>query len=160
MQTRVLHRLRRQKRARCWQWPTACPPALVLLESSNLCLAASIEPGSVMKIFTFASLFEEGKVRADEIINCEGGRWQTKDRTIMDSHSLGKVSVSEVFSNPATSGPVKCAMRMTPAAFYEHLRTLALARSGVSACREDLRQLRRRTVEIRRFILSMGYELN
>lgn len=88
----------------------------------NRCITDAIEPGSVMKIFTFASLFEDNKVTAGDLVDCMGGRWTMGNgRTIVDSHHMGVVPVCEVFANSSNVGSVKCASRMGAKEFWRHL---------------------------------------
>jgi cell division protein FtsI (penicillin-binding protein 3) len=76
-----------------------------------------------MKIFTYASLIEEDKIRSlDEIVNCEGGRWTVAGRTVVDSHAIGSVPVRTAFSQSSNVGAAKLAVtRLTPQRFYRNL---------------------------------------
>ena len=82
----------------------------------------SIEPGSVMKILTYAAAIDEGKLNLDDKIDCEGGSWNVDGRIVSDSHKgTGIVSAMEAFATSSNVGAVKVGMRMTPARFHERL---------------------------------------
>ncbi|MCX7017571.1 MAG: penicillin-binding transpeptidase domain-containing protein [bacterium] len=90
----------------------------------NRAVTDAIEPGSVMKIFTFASLLDENKLSLDDSVNCEGGRWSISGRTIVDAggHGMGTVPAKDVFKNSSNVGTVKLAIsRLTPQRFSKRL---------------------------------------
>jgi cell division protein FtsI (penicillin-binding protein 3) len=89
----------------------------------NRAIADAIEPGSVMKIFTYASLLEEDKIQSfKEIVDCSGGRWTVAGRTVVDSHALGAVPIVTAFAESSNVAAAKLAtMRLQPARFYKHL---------------------------------------
>lgn len=90
----------------------------------NRALTDAIEPGSVMKIFTYTSLLSEDKVTPDEYVSCGGLTWNVPGipRVITDSHSVGTVSVRKAFAESSNIGAVKLAMsRLTYQQFHTHL---------------------------------------
>lgn len=89
----------------------------------NRCITDAIEPGSVMKIFTYTSLLEEEKIRSfTEIVDCAGGRWSVAGRTVVDSHAMGAVPVVTAFAQSSNVAAAKLAVtRLQPARFYKHL---------------------------------------
>ncbi len=93
------------------------------LAMRNRAISDAIEPGSVMKIFTYASLIEENKVHSfQEIVDCSGGRWTVAGRTVVDSHAMGAVPLVTAFAQSSNVAAAKLAMtRLQPARFYKHL---------------------------------------
>lgn len=89
----------------------------------NRAITDAIEPGSVMKIFTYTSLLEEDKLRSfKEIIDCSGGRWTVAGRTVVDSHSMGAVPIVTAFAESSNVAAAKLAVtRLQPSRFYKHL---------------------------------------
>lgn len=89
----------------------------------NRAITDAIEPGSVMKIFTYAAAIEEGKIPSfREIIDCAGGRWTVAGRTVVDAHSMGAVPIVAAFAQSSNVAAAKIAvMRLQPARFYKHL---------------------------------------
>ncbi len=90
----------------------------------NRAVTDAIEPGSVMKIITFTSLFDDKKIEPFDLINCEGGFWSMPGtgRKIQDSHQSGTVPVSEVFQYSSNIGTIKAARAFEEATFYQHLK--------------------------------------
>ncbi|MGC8740113.1 MAG: penicillin-binding transpeptidase domain-containing protein [Candidatus Sumerlaeaceae bacterium] len=93
------------------------------LAMRNRAISDAIEPGSVMKIFTYTSLIEEDKIRSfQEIVDCSGGRWTVAGRTVVDSHAMGAVPIVTAFAQSSNVAAAKLAtMRLQPARFYKHL---------------------------------------
>ena len=89
----------------------------------NRAVNDAVEPGSVMKIFTFTTLLEDKKISLEEPVNCEGGRWTILGRTVTDAggHGMGTVPAKDVFKMSSNVGTVKLATRLTPSRFYRHL---------------------------------------
>ncbi|MCX7625739.1 MAG: transpeptidase family protein, partial [Candidatus Sumerlaeaceae bacterium] len=89
----------------------------------NRAITDAIEPGSVMKIFTYAAAIEEGKIPSfREVIDCAGGRWTVAGRTVVDAHGMGAVPIVTAFAQSSNVAAAKLAvMRLQPARFYKHL---------------------------------------
>ncbi len=89
----------------------------------NRALTDPIEPGSVMKIITFASLFDAKEIEPFDMIDCEEGTWVMpgSGRVIKDSHSDGVVPVSEVFQYSSNIGTIKAARAFDQKTFYRYL---------------------------------------
>jgi cell division protein FtsI/penicillin-binding protein 2 len=99
----------------------------------NRAVSHAIEPGSVMKIITFTSLFDDRKIEPFDVINCEGGVWQMPNgRVVRDSHSMGVSTVAEVFQHSSNIGTIKAARVYDNATFYDHLVKFGFgSRTGV-----------------------------
>jgi len=103
-------------------------------ETQNRAISAPIEPGSVMKIVTFTSLFNDNLLGPDDYINCEGGEWIIPgiNRRVTDSHDLGSVPVSEIFQYSSNIGTIKAAQRFDRKTFYEHIKRFGFGeRTGI-----------------------------
>ena len=85
-------------------------------------LAEPYEPGSVMKPFVVIRALELGRVRADEMINTEGGKWTVARREISDEHKAAFMSVRDVIRLSSNIGAVKIAHRLSEREAYEALR--------------------------------------
>ncbi|MBX7244604.1 MAG: transpeptidase family protein [Candidatus Sumerlaeaceae bacterium] len=95
----------------------------------NRILTDAVEPGSVMKIFTYASLFEHNKLTANETVDCGGPSWNYNGRTITDAHSVGSVSARMAFAKSSNIGAVKLAVtRLTKEQHYDQLRAFGFGR--------------------------------
>jgi cell division protein FtsI (penicillin-binding protein 3) len=133
-------------------------------QRKNRVLTDVIEPGSVMKIFTFAALFEEGKLQATETVNCEGGRWSIPGRTITDSSTrLGSIPAQDVFKFSSNVGTVKLAItRLTNQQMYNRFALFGFGqRTGIDLPDEEPGLLRPVSEwdGLTRSSLPMGYAL-
>lgn len=98
----------------------------------NRVITDAFEPGSTMKTFTFAAAFDAGRLKPDELIDCEMGRMKVGKYTIRDTHSLGTVPAAEVYQQSSNIGTVKIARRIGKDRLAEALRGFGFGtRSGV-----------------------------
>jgi cell division protein FtsI/penicillin-binding protein 2 len=92
----------------------------------NHAIMTPIDPGSVMKIFTFAAAMEEGLIQEDEIIDCHRGRWRHPvwgfNVTDDESHPLGTVPLRQAFALSSNIATVQVADRLGAASLVDHLR--------------------------------------
>ncbi|KAF0246680.1 MAG: cell division protein FtsI [Planctomycetota bacterium] len=88
------------------------------------CRAATdfVEPGSTFKGIVMAGLLEKGLVKPGEIIDCAGGSWNYRGRTISDVHGHGAISVADVLIVSSNVGMAKMATRMKPTDLETWLR--------------------------------------
>ena len=70
------------------------------------------EPGSVFKVFTAATLLDEGKADPDERIFCENGLWVCGRRTLRDDKKHGSLTFREVIEMSSNIGTAKFALRL------------------------------------------------
>jgi cell division protein FtsI (penicillin-binding protein 3) len=94
----------------------------------NHAIADAVEPGSIFKITTFTAAFDAGLLSADDLIDCENGRFQLGKHVIHDSHKLGVVPAREVFAASSNIGTLKIAQRLGEERFRE-----AITRFGFGA---------------------------
>lgn len=130
----------------------------------NLAVTDSIEPGSVMKIITFLSLFEDARIiQPETTIDCEGGTWQMANgRIIRDSKRLGVVPIADVFAYSSNIGTIKAAKDLERQKFYRHLLALNFGRrTGIDLPGEVPGKLRpvERWDGYSMSSIPMGYEL-
>jgi cell division protein FtsI (penicillin-binding protein 3) len=98
----------------------------------NRVITDPYEPGSMFKVVAASAALAEGKVRPEEVIDCQNGRIEVAGRTIRDSHPNGEIPFREVIARSSNVGTIKVAMRVSPAKFYEHIRLYGFgAETGV-----------------------------
>jgi cell division protein FtsI (penicillin-binding protein 3) len=102
------------------------------LEDLNYGIGKKTEPGSVFKLATLMSLFEDGYVDLETKVNCEGGRKSFYGLKISDSH-LGtyETTVKAAFaasSNVAFAKLAEQNYHSQPQKFYDHLHKMRLDR--------------------------------
>ena len=90
------------------------------------------EPGSTMKLITFAALFEEGLIPdTSAIVPCHNGRYQVANRVIRDSnrHGYASLSAADVFHKSSNIGTVVLAQRMDKEKLYTMIRRFGLGQA-------------------------------
>jgi cell division protein FtsI (penicillin-binding protein 3) len=80
----------------------------------NRAVVHQYEPGSTFKIVTMASALEHGKVRPDQLFNCEQGSYLFRGRRIRDIGRNGTLSARQVFEKSSNVGMVKIVHRIDP----------------------------------------------
>jgi cell division protein FtsI (penicillin-binding protein 3) len=131
----------------------------------NRCITDPIEPGSVMKIFTVATLLDLDLLSPDEPIDCENGSARVEGRRVTDAggHKLGVVPYKEAFYWSSNIGTCKVGLRIEPATYYERLTRFGFGqKTGIDLPNEDTGLLRPVTqwTKLSRTSLPIGYELN
>jgi cell division protein FtsI (penicillin-binding protein 3) len=92
------------------------------------------EPGSTFKLVTYASAIDQGIVKPDDKIDCQGGAITFNGRTIHDDKSdhYGVITVHEALEHSSDVAAVKLALRMGPDRFYDYIRSFGFgARTGM-----------------------------
>ncbi|MCB9761945.1 MAG: transpeptidase family protein [Alphaproteobacteria bacterium] len=110
--------------------PTTNPNDRYGREIANLrnhAVADAYEPGSVLKPFIVALALEEGLVKPDSPIDCEGGRWKVGRSIINDDHPHGVVTVSEVVKYSSNIGVAKMAFDLGAERVMDGLRRFGFA---------------------------------
>lgn len=103
----------------------------------------AVEPGSVMKLFLVAAALEDGVVRPDEEIDCEGGQFHVPGKTIHDHEPYDRLDVAGILAHSSNIGATKLAYRLGPQRHYEMLRAFGFGRrSGVGFSGESAGLLR------------------
>ncbi|MBN1475328.1 transpeptidase family protein [Candidatus Sumerlaeota bacterium] len=96
----------------------------------NCAIMNAIEPGSIMKVFTFAAAMEEGLIDEEEIIDCMGGIWYhpARSRPIRDdrSHRFHLLPLHEAFAFSSNIATVQVADRLTTEQLCETYRAFGL----------------------------------
>ena len=87
----------------------------------NRAIADQFEPGSTMKPFTVAIALEQGKVRADTMINTGNGVMMIGNKRIHDSHPEDQLTVAQVIQKSSNVGAAKIALSMKPQMMWQGL---------------------------------------
>jgi cell division protein FtsI (penicillin-binding protein 3) len=85
-------------------------------------LTEPYEPGSTLKPFLAAALFERGLARLDEIVPTFNGAHSFDGRVIRDVHKADRMTFADVIRFSSNIGMVQFAARLTPREEYETLR--------------------------------------
>lgn len=88
----------------------------------NRLAADALEPGSTFKPFVMAIALHEKKVTPNTLINCEGGKWATKNITIRDTSIQGILPASKVMRYSSNIGMAKIGLSLGARDFHRYLR--------------------------------------
>ncbi|MBZ0273903.1 transpeptidase family protein [bacterium] len=100
------------------------------------------EPGSVMKPFSIAAAIEDGLVRPDESVHCEGGAMRIGKHIIHDVHAYQQLTVSQIIQKSSNICTAKIAMRLTRERFHEWILHFGFgARTGLPVSGEAYGQV-------------------
>ncbi len=96
------------------------------------------EPGSTFKMFTAAALLEEHRLRPNDTIDAEGGRWEINGQWIRDTHPLNRISFSEAVAHSSNIVFAKVSTRIPPITFYKYLRSFGFGmKTGINLPAEE-----------------------
>lgn len=112
-------------------------------ELRNRIVADSFEPGSTFKVFLIAAALEEKAIRPGDSFNCENGSYKIADRTIHDTHSYGKLSVSDILKYSSNIGAAKIGFKLGDERLFTYLRNFGFGeRTGIDLPGESPGSLR------------------
>jgi cell division protein FtsI (penicillin-binding protein 3) len=112
-------------------------------ELRNRTVADSFEPGSTFKVFLIAAALEEKIVRPTDMFNCENGSYKIADRTIHDTHSYGRLSVSDVLKYSSNIGAAKIGFKLGDERLFRYLKSFGFGeRTGIDLPGESPGNLR------------------
>ncbi|GAC1383242.1 MAG: penicillin-binding protein [Ginsengibacter sp.] len=99
-------------------------------EDYNYAIGKKTEPGSIFKLATLISLFEDKYVDTNTIVDCEKGKRSFYGLSIKDSHlGTGEITVKEAFARSSNVAFAKLAEQYyheNPSQFTNHLHLLRL----------------------------------
>jgi cell division protein FtsI (penicillin-binding protein 3) len=76
------------------------------------------EPGSTFKVFTAAAALESGKVRPEDVFDCEMGGIVLLSRRIRDHKPFGRLTFAQVLEKSSNVGVIKAALLIGDEALY------------------------------------------
>jgi len=88
----------------------------------NFALLGLFEPGSTLKPFLVAAALEKGFLNSNDIVFCEGGRYNVFGLTIRDVKSYDWLTVQEVIKFSSNIGAAKIARTIGADEYYEFLK--------------------------------------
>lgn len=89
----------------------------------------ALEPGSTFKPFLMAAAIQEKKINKDTLINCEGGRWKTKDVTIRDTSRHDILPANKVLRYSSNIGMAKIGLMMGSTLSHRYLYDLGFGQA-------------------------------
>lgn len=88
----------------------------------NLAITDIFEPGSSFKFVTAAAALEENRVKMEEKLFCEKGRYRIGGRILHDYKPYAELSFKEVIEHSSNIGTVKVAQRLGNEVLYDYIR--------------------------------------
>ncbi len=129
----------------------------------NRAIGYTYEPGSVMKAMVIASALDSGVVSAQDVFDCENGRWYYKGIALNDSHPEGLLSVADILKKSSNIGSAKIALNMGDAKVYQCLKDFGFGTAtGLELPVEEggILAKPKRWSKISSTRLAMGHEIN
>ena len=112
-------------------------------ELRNRIVADSFEPGSTFKVFLIAAALEEKIIKPADIFNCENGSYKIADRTIHDTHSYGRLSVTDIHKYSSNIGAAKIGFKLGDERLFRYLKNFGFGeRTGIDLPGESPGNLR------------------
>jgi len=104
----------------------------------NRAIGYVYEPGSTLKVATFASALNEKTVRPEDVYHCENGQWRYGSRLLHDYHPYGRLTVADGLKKSSNILAAKVALTLGKERQYRYLRRFGLGRqSGVDLPGEE-----------------------
>lgn len=94
----------------------------------NINFQHAYEVGSLAKPFVLAQAVEEGKVRMNEVIDCQNGAIEVDGVRIKDHKRFGLFTPVQIIQHSSNVGTIKIALRLDPKRFYQKLTSLGFGR--------------------------------
>jgi cell division protein FtsI (penicillin-binding protein 3) len=86
------------------------------------------EPGSTFKIITAAAAIESGKVKPEDVLDCEMGGIVLLDRRIRDHKPFGRLTFAEVLAKSSNVGVIKAALLVGDEGMYRTITGFGFGR--------------------------------
>lgn len=104
----------------------------------NRAIGYVFEPGSVFKVAVYAAAFNEGLVRADEMIDCENGVWIYAGKPLRDFHPYGRLTAADALKKSSNIAAAKVAIRLGEDRLLRYLRDFGIgSKTGVALPGEE-----------------------
>ena len=88
----------------------------------NRAVTDAFEPGSIMKAFLIAAVFEEDLAGPHDIIFCENGSYKVADRVFHDTKKHGWLSSAHIIKYSSNIGAAKLGEKLGPERLYDYYR--------------------------------------
>ena len=89
----------------------------------NRAVSDVYEPGSVFKTVTYSAAIEQGVVKPQDMVDCQGGAITIFGMTIHDAHKMGVMTIAEAYAHSSDVAAVKTGMKLGDRRFDEYIRS-------------------------------------
>jgi cell division protein FtsI/penicillin-binding protein 2 len=120
------------------------------------------EPGSVFKTVTYSAAIEQGVVKPQDMVDCQGGAITIFGMTIHDAHRMGVMSIADAYAHSSDVAAVKTGMKLGDVRFDEYIRAYGFgSQTGIELPGESrgLKKPVNRWSKVSIGAMSMGQEI-
>lgn len=96
----------------------------------NINFQHAYEVGSLAKPFVLAKAVEEGRVKMNEVIDCQNGAIEVDGVRIKDHKKFGLLTPVQIIQHSSNVGIIKIALRLDYKMFYDKLSSLGFGRKN------------------------------
>jgi len=128
----------------------------------NRAVSDVYEPGSVFKTVTYSAAIEQGVVKPEDKVDCQGGSITIYGMTIHDAHKMGVMTIAEAYAHSSDVAAVKTGMKLGDVKFDEYIRSFGFgAQTGIELPGESrgLKKPVNRWSKVSIGAMSMGQEV-
>jgi cell division protein FtsI (penicillin-binding protein 3) len=128
----------------------------------NRAVSDVYEPGSVFKTVTYSAAIEQGVVKPEDMVDCQGGSITIFGVTIHDAHKMGVMTIAEAYAHSSDVAAVKTGMKLGDVRFDEFIRSYGFgAQTGIELPGESrgLKKPVNRWSKVSIGSMSMGQEI-
>jgi cell division protein FtsI (penicillin-binding protein 3) len=128
----------------------------------NRAVSDVYEPGSVFKTVTYSAAIEQGVVKPEDMVDCQGGAITIFGMTIHDAHRMGVMPIAEAYAHSSDVAAVKTGMKLGDVRFDEYIRAYGFgSQTGIELPGESrgLKKPVNRWSKVSIGAMSMGQEI-
>jgi cell division protein FtsI (penicillin-binding protein 3) len=128
----------------------------------NRAVSDVYEPGSVFKTVTYSAAIEQGVVRPEDMVDCQGGAITVFGMTIHDAHKMGVMTIAEAYAHSSDVAAIKTGMKLGDVRFDDYIRSYGFgAQTGIELPGESrgLKKPVNRWSKVSIASMSMGQEI-
>lgn len=128
----------------------------------NRAVSDVYEPGSVFKTVTYSAAIEQGVVKPEDMVDCQGGSITVFGMTIHDAHKMGAMTIAEAYAHSSDVAAIKTGMKLGDVRFDEYIRAFGFgAQTGIELPGESrgLKKPVNRWSKVSIASMSMGQEI-
>jgi cell division protein FtsI (penicillin-binding protein 3) len=128
----------------------------------NRAVSDVYEPGSVFKTVTYSAAIEQGIVKPEDMVDCQGGAITVFGMTIHDAHKMGVMTIAEAYAHSSDVAAIKTGMKLGDTHFDEFIRAYGFGKQTGIELPGESRGLKKpvtRWSKVSIASMSMGQEI-
>lgn len=128
----------------------------------NRAVSDVYEPGSVFKTVTYSAAIEQGVVKPEDMVDCQGGAITVFGMTIHDAHKMGVMTIAEAYAHSSDVAAIKTGMKLGDTHFDEFIRAYGFGKQTGIELPGESRGLKKpvtRWSKVSIASMSMGQEI-